>query len=70
MSKDLFKIYFWCFGFWVKEEILLTYYRDFYLYKNYITIVDINRINEMVACGCMLIYNSGIFKFGDVIELS
>ncbi len=38
-----------------EEEILLTYYKDCYLYKNYITVVDINPINETITCtdyGC------------------
>ncbi|RBP30135.1 YolD-like protein [Bacillus mycoides] len=33
-----------------EEEILLTYYKDCYLYKNYITVVDINPINETITC--------------------
>lgn len=33
-----------------EEEVLLTYYKDGYLYKNYITVVDINPINETITC--------------------
>lgn len=37
-----------------EEEILLTYYRGGYLYKNYITVVDINPLNESITCTRML----------------
>ncbi|MFK4426308.1 hypothetical protein ABH959_003448 [Bacillus sp. RC51] len=38
-----------------EEEVLLTYYKDGYPYKNYITVVDSNPINETITCadyGC------------------
>ncbi|PEC19141.1 YolD-like family protein [Bacillus cereus] len=52
-----------------EEEILLTYYKDGYLYKNYITVVDINPINETVTCTDAFC-NERIFKFVDVIEVN
>ncbi|WP_212935871.1 YolD-like family protein [Bacillus hominis] len=52
-----------------EEEILLTYYKDGYLYKNYITVVDINPINETVICTDAFC-NERIFKFVDVIEVN
>ncbi|PGU07367.1 MULTISPECIES: YolD-like family protein [Bacillus cereus group] len=52
-----------------EEEILLTYYKDGYLYKNYITVVDINPINETVTCTDAFC-NERIFKFFDVIEVN
>ncbi|SEA77793.1 YolD-like protein [Bacillus nitratireducens] len=33
-----------------EEEVLLTYYKDGYLYKNYITVININPINEKIIC--------------------
>ncbi|MEH7786791.1 YolD-like family protein, partial [Bacillus thuringiensis] len=33
-----------------EEEVLLTYYKDGYLYKNYITVVDINPLIETITC--------------------
>ncbi|WP_002146835.1 YolD-like family protein [Bacillus cereus] len=52
-----------------EEEILLTYYKDGYLYKNYITVVDINPLNETVICTDTFC-NERIFKFVDVIEVN
>ncbi|PGL79332.1 3-oxoacyl-ACP synthase [Bacillus sp. AFS054943] len=52
-----------------EEEILLTYYKDGYLYKNYITVVDINPINETIICTDAF-HNKRMFKFGDVIEVN
>ncbi|OPD54708.1 3-oxoacyl-ACP synthase [Bacillus anthracis] len=33
-----------------EEEILLTYYKNGYLYKNYITVADINPLNRTITC--------------------
>lgn len=52
-----------------EEEILLTYYKDGYLYKKYITVVDINPINETVICTDAFC-TERIFKFVDVIEVN
>ncbi|PGK43411.1 hypothetical protein CN907_07825 [Bacillus anthracis] len=49
-----------------KEEVLLTYYKDGYLYKNYITVSDINPLNKMVTCTDAF-HKQSMFKFGDVI---
>ncbi|WP_144488754.1 YolD-like family protein [Bacillus thuringiensis] len=51
------------------EEVLLTYYKDGYLYKNYITVVDINPLNETITCTDAF-HNQRLFKFGDVIEVN
>jgi len=51
-----------------EEEILLTYYRGGYLYKNYITVVDINPLNGLITCTDAFC-NKKIFKFGDVIDI-
>ncbi|WP_377865161.1 YolD-like family protein [Bacillus sp. R86525] len=52
-----------------EEEVLLTYYKDGYLYKNYITVVNINPINETIICTDVF-YNKRMFKFVDVIEVN
>ncbi|HDR6268161.1 3-oxoacyl-ACP synthase [Bacillus cereus] len=52
-----------------EEEVLLTYYKDGYLYKNYITVVDINPLNETITCTDAF-HNQRLFKFGDVIEVN
>ncbi|MGE6345742.1 YolD-like family protein [Bacillus mycoides] len=52
-----------------EEEVLLTYYKDGYLYKNYITVVNINPINEAIICTDTF-YNKRMFKFVDVIEVN
>lgn len=52
-----------------EEEVLLTYYKDGYLYKNYITVVNINPINETIICTDAF-HNKQIFKFVDVIEVN
>ncbi|MGE6539363.1 YolD-like family protein [Bacillus luti] len=51
-----------------EEEVLLTYYKDGYLYKNYITVVSMNPINETLICTDVFC-NKRSFKFGDVIEI-
>lgn len=51
-----------------EEEVLLTYYKGGYLYKNYITVVSINPINEAIICTDAFC-NERIFKFVDVIEI-
>ncbi|WP_434163880.1 YolD-like family protein [Bacillus thuringiensis] len=51
-----------------EEEVLLTYYKDGYLYKNYITVVDINPLNKTITCTDAF-HNQRMFKFGDVIEV-
>lgn len=33
-----------------EKEVLLTYYKDGYLYKNYITVADINPLNRTITC--------------------
>ncbi|MBG9578656.1 3-oxoacyl-ACP synthase [Bacillus thuringiensis] len=38
-----------------EEEILLTYYKNGYLYKNYITVADINPLNRTITCTDLLI---------------
>ncbi|EJP99475.1 YolD-like family protein [Bacillus mycoides] len=50
-------------------SVLLTYYKDGYLYKNYITVVNINPINETIICTDAF-HNKQIFKFVDVIEVN
>ncbi|MES5893555.1 MULTISPECIES: YolD-like family protein [Bacillus cereus group] len=52
-----------------EEEVLLTYYKDGYLYKNYITAVDINPLHEMIICTDAF-RNKRMFNFGDVIEVN
>ncbi|TKI81276.1 YolD-like family protein [Bacillus mycoides] len=52
-----------------EEGVLLTYYKDGYLYKNYITVVNINPINETIICTDAF-HNKQIFKFVDVIEVN
>ncbi|QUG84683.1 YolD-like family protein [Bacillus nitratireducens] len=52
-----------------EEEVLLTYYKDGYLYKNYITVVNINPINETIIYTDAF-YNKRMFKFIDVIEVN
>ncbi|PGZ17088.1 3-oxoacyl-ACP synthase, partial [Bacillus cereus] len=47
----------------------LTYYKDGYLYKNYITVININPINETIICTDAF-YNKRMFKFVDVIEVN
>ncbi len=39
-----------------------------YLYENYITVVDINPLNETITCTDVF-RNKRIFKFIDVIEI-
>ncbi|AFU13714.1 YolD-like protein [Bacillus thuringiensis MC28] len=51
-----------------EEEILLTYYKGGYLYKNYITVVDINPLNETIICTDAFGHKR-TFKFGDLIEM-
>ncbi|HFK1808708.1 TPA: YolD-like family protein [Bacillus cereus] len=51
-----------------EEEVLLTYYKDGYLYKNYITVVDINPLIETITCTDAFC-NKRTFKFFDVIEI-
>ncbi|QWU45764.1 YolD-like family protein [Bacillus sp. NP247] len=52
-----------------EEEILLTYYKDGYLYKNYITVININPLSETITCTDVF-HNKRRFKFGDVIEVN
>ncbi|MFH7834574.1 YolD-like family protein [Bacillus luti] len=52
-----------------EEEVLLTYYKNGYLYKNYITVVSMNPINEAIICTDVF-HNKRMFKFGDVIEVN
>ncbi|OFD77294.1 hypothetical protein BWGOE8_31620 [Bacillus mycoides] len=33
-----------------EEEVLLTYHKNGYLYKNYITVDDINPLNGLITC--------------------
>ncbi|PFC29156.1 3-oxoacyl-ACP synthase [Bacillus thuringiensis] len=51
-----------------EEEVLLTYYKDGYLYKNYITVANINPLNKTITCTDAF-HNQRMFKFGDVIEV-
>ncbi|NKX12203.1 YolD-like family protein [Bacillus cereus] len=51
-----------------EEEVLLTYYKDGYLYKNYITVVDINPLMETITCTDAF-HNQRMLKFGDVIKV-
>ncbi|OQR57132.1 3-oxoacyl-ACP synthase [Bacillus sp. CDB3] len=52
-----------------EEEVLLTYYKSGYLYKNYITVININPLNETIICTDAFC-NKRMFKFGDVIEVN
>ncbi len=52
-----------------EEEVLLTYYKDGYLYKNYITVNDINPLNGTIT-GTDVFHDKRMFKFGDVIEVN
>ncbi|MFJ8414712.1 YolD-like family protein [Bacillus paramycoides] len=52
-----------------EEEVLLTYYKEGYLYKNCITVADINPLNETITCTDAF-RNKRIFKFVDVIEVN
>lgn len=38
-----------------EEQVLLTYYKNSYLYKNYITVADKNPLNETIICTEMLL---------------
>jgi len=51
-----------------EEEILLTYYKNGYLYKNYITVTDINPLNKTITCTDAF-HNQKMFKFVDVIAI-
>ncbi|MFB6728268.1 YolD-like family protein [Bacillus mobilis] len=51
-----------------EEEVLLTYYKNGYLYKNYITVADINPLNKTITCTDVF-RNQRILKFCDVIEI-
>ncbi|HDR4563288.1 YolD-like family protein [Bacillus cereus] len=51
-----------------EEEVLLTYYKNGYLYKNYITVADINPLNKTITCTDAF-HNQRMFKFGDVIAI-
>ncbi len=51
-----------------EEEVLLTYYKGGYLYKNYITVDDINPLNETITCTDAF-RNKRVFKFVDVIAI-
>lgn len=51
-----------------EEEVLLTYYKNGYLYKNYITVAGINPLNKTITCTDAFC-NKKTFKFGDVIEI-
>ncbi|MFP3376302.1 YolD-like family protein [Bacillus wiedmannii] len=51
-----------------EEEVLLTYYKNGYLYKNYITVADINPLNKTITCTDAF-RNQKMFKFGDVMEV-
>ncbi|QWG30919.1 hypothetical protein EXW58_14780 [Bacillus mycoides] len=48
---------------------MFTYYRGGYLYKNYITVVDIHPLNKAIIC-TNVFRNKRMFKFGDVIEVN
>ncbi|QWH61529.1 YolD-like family protein [Bacillus mycoides] len=52
-----------------EEEVLLTYYKEGYLYKNYITVADINPLNKTITCTDAF-HNQRMFKFVDVIEVN
>ncbi|HDR4733434.1 TPA: YolD-like family protein [Bacillus cereus] len=52
-----------------EEEVLLTYYKNGYLYKNYITVTDINPLNKTITCTIDAFRNQRMFKFGDVMEV-
>ncbi|KXX95635.1 YolD-like family protein [Bacillus cereus] len=53
-----------------EEEILLTYYKNSYLYKNYITEAGINPVNKTITCTEDAFHNQRMFKFGDVVEVN
>ncbi|QWH14951.1 hypothetical protein EXW38_15590 [Bacillus mycoides] len=48
---------------------MFTYYRGGYLYKNYITVVDIHPLNKTIICTDVF-RNKRMFKLGDVIEVN
>ncbi|MCC2374216.1 MULTISPECIES: YolD-like family protein [Bacillus cereus group] len=52
-----------------EEEVLLTYYKNGYLYKNYITVAEINPLNKTIICTDAF-HNQRMFKFGDVMEVN
>ncbi|TKI35668.1 YolD-like family protein [Bacillus mycoides] len=52
-----------------EEEVLLTYYKEGYLYKNYIIVADINPLNKTITCTDAF-HNQRMFKFVDVIEVN
>ena len=52
-----------------EEEVLLTYYKNGYLYKNYITVAEINPLNNTIICTDAF-HNQRMFKFGDVMEVN
>ncbi|MBE7096668.1 YolD-like family protein [Bacillus cereus] len=44
-------------------------YFNVYLYKNYITVADINPLNKTITCTDAF-RNQRMFKFGDVVEVN
>ncbi|MED1559973.1 YolD-like family protein [Bacillus paramycoides] len=51
-----------------EEEILITYYEDGYLLTRYITVTDIDPLNNSVICTDAF-YNKITFKFNDIIDV-
>ncbi|KAA8488771.1 YolD-like family protein [Bacillus cereus] len=44
-------------------------YYNVSLYKNYITVADINPLNKTITC-IDAFHNQRMFKFGDIIEVN
>ncbi|MBO1628243.1 YolD-like family protein [Bacillus arachidis] len=51
-----------------EEEILITYYEDGHLLTSYITVTDIDPLNNSVICTDAF-YNKITFKFNNIIDV-
>ncbi|MED1512690.1 YolD-like family protein [Bacillus proteolyticus] len=53
---------------WKEEEILITYYEDGYLLSSYMTVVDIDPLNNAVICNDAF-YNKMTLQFSNIIDV-
>ena len=49
-------------------DCTIKFLENGYLYKNYITVANINPLNKTITCTDAF-HNQRMFKFGDVIEV-
>ncbi|MED2918971.1 MULTISPECIES: YolD-like family protein [Bacillus cereus group] len=52
----------------LKVDYTIKILENGYLYKNYITVANINPLNKTITCTDAF-HNQRMFKFGDVIEV-